>query len=349
MKKLIFTLILFVIFVPRINAASITISNDDYYKVDEQFEVSVNINSSKNLGVWGFEIDYDDEFLKLVDQDDEAKYKNKVIDVAKPNTNEVSHTFKFVTLKEGDTNLSLKNVTMYSYNYEKIDVDIESQNIKVISKDYFNEINNNSFDKILVDGKEYSSGDEIITYEDNVFIDLKKSSSLSMVLNSRYVDLNIGENTFDVRIESKSGEVKEHSIKVIRKEDVVKSLASGPYVFKNNFLMGLNYNMRVSDLLEKYDNKVITNKNDNEKLKTGTKVTLSDGVRQKEVNIVVSGDVIGDGDVGIRDLLRIQRYLLGDNDILEGPFKMAADVTGDGNISITDLLRVRKIIIDRGA
>ena len=349
MKKLVFTLISFVLFAPSISAANVKFENNDYYKINEEFEVSVNINSSKNLGVWGFEIDYDDDFLKLINQDDETKYKNKVIDVAKPNTKEVSHTFKFVALKEGNTNLNVKNLNIYSYNYEKIDFDIKSQNIQIVNNNYYEEIYNNSFHKILVDGKEYSKTDKIVTLEKNVFIDLVPSTSLSKVLNSRYVDLNIGENSFNIKVESKSGETKEHKVTIVRKENVIKSLNSGPYVFQNNFLIGLNPNMRISDLLKKYNNKVISNRSSEDKIMTGEKIVLSDGVEQKEVNIVVSGDVTGDGNVGLRDLLRIQRYLLGDRDILIGPFKLAADVTGDGDISIADLLRVRKVIIDRGA
>jgi len=81
----------------------------------------------------------------------------------------------------------------------------------------------------------------------------------------------------------------------------------------------------------------------NEVVGTGTTVYLYNNSNQIQAtyNVVIHGDINGDGDITILDLLRIRKQLMGIA-TLTGPYAEAADTNGDGDVAILDLLRVRK-------
>ena len=83
------------------------------------------------------------------------------------------------------------------------------------------------------------------------------------------------------------------------------------------------------------------------KVCTGDKVVLKDaeGKAVFSYNIVIYGDVNGDGNASIKDLLIIKKYLLGAGTI-EGVYLYAADVNRDGSdVSIKDILVLQKYIL----
>ncbi|HHW30002.1 MAG TPA: mannosyl-glycoprotein endo-beta-N-acetylglucosamidase, partial [Syntrophomonadaceae bacterium] len=82
-------------------------------------------------------------------------------------------------------------------------------------------------------------------------------------------------------------------------------------------------------------------------LATGDKLQLrykDSGSIYNTYNIVIYGDVNGDGDITIIDLLRVQKHLLNTSK-LSGAFLTAADVSKDGAVTILDLLRVQKHLL----
>jgi hypothetical protein len=58
-------------------------------------------------------------------------------------------------------------------------------------------------------------------------------------------------------------------------------------------------------------------------------------------NIVVKGDVTGDGKVNVLDLLKSQKYMFGEIKFTEYEV-LSADVTGDGKVNVLDLLKIQK-------
>ncbi len=79
-------------------------------------------------------------------------------------------------------------------------------------------------------------------------------------------------------------------------------------------------------------------------LSTGDTITIVNGNDTKTLNISIKGDCSGDGNIDIKDLLVVQKYILGYSD-LAGPYFKGADTNQDGIVNIKDLLRVQKHIL----
>lgn len=89
---------------------------------------------------------------------------------------------------------------------------------------------------------------------------------------------------------------------------------------------------------------VVVNAKNATTLSTGDTVTIAKGNDKKTFNIVIKGDISGDGNIDIQDLLKVQKFILGYSD-LAGPYFKAGDTNQDGLVNVTDLLRVQKHIL----
>jgi peptidoglycan hydrolase-like amidase len=80
---------------------------------------------------------------------------------------------------------------------------------------------------------------------------------------------------------------------------------------------------------------------------TGDVLYLKDGSGKtvKSYSVVIYGDVNGDGEISIMDLLRVQRHLL-DVSKVQGIYSSAADVSKDGKVTIADLLRIQRHLLN---
>ena len=96
--------------------------------------------------------------------------------------------------------------------------------------------------------------------------------------------------------------------------------------------------LTVTSLKDKYGN------NKNDALATGDVVTISNSKDTKEYKVVIYGDNNGDGNTSIIDLLRCQKYLLGNNNLSDAEL-IASDVDRDGLITVVDLLRIQKSLL----
>ena len=74
---------------------------------------------------------------------------------------------------------------------------------------------------------------------------------------------------------------------------------------------------------------------------TGSKLHLQTG---ENYNVVVNGDINGDGKITLTDLAKIKRELI-DLENLNGPYKLASDLNNDKETTLTDLAIIKKIII----
>ena len=81
---------------------------------------------------------------------------------------------------------------------------------------------------------------------------------------------------------------------------------------------------------------------------TGMTVKIMDGnTVVKSYKIIVTGDVNGDGNASVTDMLAIKAHILGKNK-LSGEYATAADTSGDNSISITDFIQVKAKVLGKG-
>jgi len=81
-----------------------------------------------------------------------------------------------------------------------------------------------------------------------------------------------------------------------------------------------------------------------EKLATGTVLYADESIPALEV--IVTGDLNGDGDVTITDMLMIKSSVLGEK--LSPNAAVAGDMNYDGGITITDFLRIKSVLLGLG-
>ena len=84
----------------------------------------------------------------------------------------------------------------------------------------------------------------------------------------------------------------------------------------------------------------------NDKIKTGIKLTTYLNDEKIEYVVVVTGDLLGDGEMDDADLLKLARYKVGLDTKLEGAFLMATDITRDNDFpKDIDLLKMVRILV----
>lgn len=174
-------------------------------------------------------------------------------------------------------------------------------------------------------------------------------------------NLNVGSNKITIKVTAENGSVRDYTITVVRKEedkttDVVDETLSvnTSYKIEDGRISGFSLGAKVSSAISKISvtngSAKILNADGTENtgaVATGNKVVIynNSGAAVKEYNVVVYGDVNGDGTVGIKDLLIIRKQLLGLT-TLEGSFAESADTNrGKDGITIKDLLIIRKQLL----
>ena len=80
-----------------------------------------------------------------------------------------------------------------------------------------------------------------------------------------------------------------------------------------------------------------------ETLATGTKIGFMAGENEISLTAIITGDLNGDGNITISDMLMEKSYLLGET--LSPTATVAGDLTGDGKITITDFLKVKSFLL----
>ena len=60
-----------------------------------------------------------------------------------------------------------------------------------------------------------------------------------------------------------------------------------------------------------------------------------------DMDIVVKGDVSGDGNISVTDLVKVKRHLAKVQE-LDGVYEIAGNVTETGSVGITDLVKISR-------
>lgn len=182
---------------------------------------------------------------------------------------------------------------------------------------FFNENIDESIERIII----YAGGDDDYYFTNDVpypgegYFTIKFVDSKDFFGNiSRY----LVDNTLDV-------------IKNIKKQTDINTFKDSIELKNNNTI----------DIYDREGNIVSDN------IGTGMRATIKDEKNRNmlDMDIVVTGDVSGDGDITITDLIKV-RHHLAEMDELTGVYEIAGNVTDNGEISITDLIRIRHDIAE---
>lgn len=227
---------------------------------------------------------------------------------------------------------------------------------------------NNYLKEIKVNGatigtiENYKSGVETYSINVNpsstmVNIDyIKPNKAPSIVEGDGQINLTNDQQKINLIVTAQNGDKKNYSIIVNRNNNanlLVSEIISGVGLKSDGTnISGVKVGTTSQDFIDKISKisssaivsieKNSNNKTDN--LATGDKITIKSGSEIKVYNVVIYGDVNGDGKILATDYVKIKNHIMG-NSLLTGVYKMAADVNKDNSVKATDYVFVKNSIM----
>ena len=182
-------------------------------------------------------------------------------------------------------------------------------------------------------------------------------ASTSSVRGNGNYNLSPGSNIIKVTCKAQNGTEKTYTINVYRQGDGAgtdnSDIQSDTYKV-SDVITGINPETSVGDMLSKVNvagsECKVLNADGSENtgaVATGNKLAVyNNGALVKTVDIVIFGDVNGDGKIALKDLFELNRHLLGIRK-LEGVYEKAGDINQkkDG-ISLSDLFLLNRHILN---
>ena len=192
------------------------------------------------------------------------------------------------------------------------------------------------------------------------------------------VQLNVGINKINIVITAQNGAKRTYTLNISRKDkpltddanenpnqndtnESIKPEISISNILNNisikntntyiyGFSLGSKTNILIQNILNQNSNAIvkITNNSGKEKsndlLATGDKVTITSNKETKTFQIIIYGDLDGDGNVNAKDLLLMRKYLLKEKS-LSGVYLESAKLNRNSSVSAKDLLIMRKHLL----
>ena len=164
--------------------------------------------------------------------------------------------------------------------------------------------------------------------------------------------LNVGTNTINVKCKSASGSTRTYKLTVVRKEAAkpTGTLSSTKYTVGDKYITGITPGTKASNFLAGLSvdggtaKLVGANGKQNRGLAaTGNKVEVYvDNKKKTSYEVVIYGDVNGDGEINVLDMIKVNRHILG-LDKLSGVYLAAADANrkGDG-LNVLDMIYINR-------
>lgn len=215
-------------------------------------------------------------------------------------------------------------------------------------------INGNAVEGFSHDGYNYTI---YIPNYSIISIGTSTINSKAKVSGDGEVTLNSVENNIVLAVTAENGNVQNYNLKIIKTggEDLLVSEIVNQIGIKTSgeMMMGITLGTNlatIQTMVQKVSstaNVKITNSagvSKTDKLATGDKVTIINGGDAKTYTVSLLGDLSGDGEINIADLLKIKKAILGYLN-LDNEYLKAADINSDNKIDIADLLKIKKHIL----
>ena len=220
---------------------------------------------------------------------------------------------------------------------------------------------NNYLKNITVAGQSLTPGFKSDTTKYSLVVENSVSSisvsatavaSTSTITGTGTKNLRVGTNTINVKCKSGSGSTRTYKLTVARKEaeKVSGTLSSKKYTVGDKYITGITPGTKASDFLAglSTDGGTVTlvgadGKQNQGLAATGNKVEVYvDNKKKTFYEVVIYGDVNGDGEINVLDMIKVNRHILG-LDKLSGTYLVAADANrkGDG-LNVLDMIYINR-------
>ena len=209
------------------------------------------------------------------------------------------------------------------------------------SKKYDNEFHGEQkCNEVDFNGKDINNGNAKITFDKEITNDIEQYQFVVMCSGgAENVALQGMFNVNFVDVKDLISKVVNYTLDNI--SDLIRDIK------KNTSIEDFTSNIEVTDngKVKVYD-KTGTTEIDDE-VGTGMIARVMDEFNQSllDLDVVVKGDVTGDGNISVTDLVNVKQHLAEDK-MLEGVYETAGDLEGKGEISITDLVRMAKDVAE---
>ena len=231
--------------------------------------------------------------------------------------------------REGSSNNYLDSLEVEGYDLDKdFDKEIENYSITVPS----------DVDEVTVNA--------VAEDEDNATVTIEGNDNLQP-----------GENTITITVEAENGEEKVYTITVTKEEEPEddEKITSQIRIIADGMIKDVVYKTLPEGLKDQCDNDNdklfiydMEDENEidnNQQLGTGMIIKLIKNDRENDRDIiVVKGEVTGDGEVRINDVVRAVSAYVGAEE-LTGPWFEACDIATDGEIRINDVVSIVNLYV----
>jgi len=165
-----------------------------------------------------------------------------------------------------------------------------------------------------------------------------------------------GETTKEIKVTAQNGNVKTYKVKIIPTDnpevpsiDVTTTLNNAGIKNGGGYISGIAVGSDIASI----KNKIISANSNasvtvgkNGTVYTGQTISVSVGSENKDYQVVIYGDVDGDGKIKAVDYVKIKNHIMG-SATLSGVYKDAADVDKNGKISAVDYVKIKNHIMGK--
>ncbi len=216
-------------------------------------------------------------------------------------------------------------------------------------------VNGKLIDQFNMDQNEYTM--KVSASTGDVVIGGSAVNSKATVSGFGKINLTSVKQTVTVEVKAQNGSIRNYKINFeklndvpISVDDVVNSLG---YRINDSYMSGIGLGTSTDNIAEKVRNingfvsvkfqDVNNNEITNKTIATGQKLVLTSNGETKTYQFIIAGDATGDGTIGLADLLRVQKILLGTT--YAEVYMKAADANRNGTVDPADLIRIQKTIL----
>jgi len=299
--------------------------NPNYYL--SNITVNGNIIENFKYDKLSYKLDIDSKEIDIKATTISAKAKYQVIGGDLLNVGENKFTIQ-VTAQNGN-----------SINYE-LTINRTSNETNIVTE--------NAIEDIMVDAFTLNYDKSVLTYDKNVEFEvskLKVSYTLSdKTVHDIDVNLKIGVNTIVITENN-----KEYIINVNRLNPEVDYILNNIGIkYDDKYISGINVDSSIDSFINNVENidalstvsiKDAKGNNKENTFATGDIVTIKSGMDEKVFEVLIYGDINGDGKIDKLDALAILREYY-NYASYDGVYKEASDINKDGKIDKLDVLAV---------